>query len=92
MSVLKMQRISICALKKDRKAILERMQSLGVLEVDASPCGAADPGGDGYFRKILPDSVRDLSGQRPRRIRRWRYWTGIRRRKNLCSPPLKENF
>ena len=46
MSVLKMQRISICALKKDRKAILERLQSLGVLEVDVSPCGAADPGGE----------------------------------------------
>ncbi len=28
-----MQRISICALKKDRKAILEKLQSLGVLEV-----------------------------------------------------------
>ena len=34
MAVLKMQRISICALKKDRKAILEKIQSLGVLEVD----------------------------------------------------------
>ena len=29
-----MQRISICALKKDRKAILEKLQSLGTLEVD----------------------------------------------------------
>ena len=34
MAVLKMQRISICALKKDRKAILEKLQSLGVLEVN----------------------------------------------------------
>ncbi len=34
MAVLKMQRISICALKKDRKAILEQLQHLGVLEVD----------------------------------------------------------
>ena len=34
MAVLKMQRISICALKKDRKAILEKLQSLGTLEVD----------------------------------------------------------
>ena len=32
MAVLKMQRISICALKKDRKAILEKLQSMGVLE------------------------------------------------------------
>ena len=29
MSVLQMQRISICALKKDRKAILEKIQSMG---------------------------------------------------------------
>ena len=29
MAVLKMQRISICALKKDRKAILEKLQSMG---------------------------------------------------------------
>ncbi len=34
MAVLKMQRISICALKKDRKAILEKLQSLGTIEVD----------------------------------------------------------
>ena len=34
MAVLKMQRISICALKKDRKAILEKLQSLGVVEIN----------------------------------------------------------
>ncbi|MDR1801730.1 MAG: V-type ATP synthase subunit I [Lachnospiraceae bacterium] len=34
MAVLKMQRISICALKKDRKAILEKVQNLGVLEIN----------------------------------------------------------
>lgn len=33
MAVLQMQRISICALKKNRKAILEKLQSMGVLEV-----------------------------------------------------------
>lgn len=31
-----MQRISICAMKKDRKAILEELQELGVLEVETS--------------------------------------------------------
>ncbi|MGL6197408.1 MAG: V-type ATP synthase subunit I [Lachnospiraceae bacterium] len=36
MSVLQMQRFSICAMKKDRKAILEELQSLGILEVDTS--------------------------------------------------------
>lgn len=34
MAVLQMQRISICALKKDRKAILEKFQSMGVLEIN----------------------------------------------------------
>ncbi len=33
MAVMQMQRISICGLKKNRKAILEKIQSLGVIEV-----------------------------------------------------------
>lgn len=37
MAVLQMQRVSICALKKDRKAILERLQSLGIMEVSHLP-------------------------------------------------------
>lgn len=37
MAVLQMQRFSICALKKDRKAILEELQALGVMEIDNSP-------------------------------------------------------
>lgn len=53
MAVLKMQRISICALKKDRKAILEKLQSLGVLEV-----APVIDGEDEYFRKM------DTAGQR----------------------------
>lgn len=34
MAVLQMQRVSICALKKDRKAILEKLQALGVMEMN----------------------------------------------------------
>lgn len=34
MAILQMQRFSICAMKKDRKAILEELQSLGVLHID----------------------------------------------------------
>ena len=34
MAVLEMQRLTVCALKKDRKFILEKLQNLGVLEVD----------------------------------------------------------
>jgi V/A-type H+-transporting ATPase subunit I len=33
MAVLQMQRMSICALKKNRKAILEKLQSMGVMEI-----------------------------------------------------------
>ena len=33
MAVLQMQKVSICALKKDRKAILEKIQSMGLMEV-----------------------------------------------------------
>ena len=33
MAILQMQRVSICALKKDRKAILEKIQSLGIMEM-----------------------------------------------------------
>ena len=36
MAVLQMQRFSICALKKDRKAILKKLQALGVMEIDNS--------------------------------------------------------
>lgn len=36
MSVLQMQRISICALKKDRKAILKDLQSFGAIEIETS--------------------------------------------------------
>ena len=52
MAVLKMQKISICALKKDRKAILEQLQHLGVLEVDR------DKEEDAFFQKM------DTTGQR----------------------------
>lgn len=35
MAKLQMQRVSICALKRDRKAVLEKMQKLGVMEVSS---------------------------------------------------------
>lgn len=35
MAVMQMQRISICALKQDRRAILEHVQSLGAIEVSS---------------------------------------------------------
>ncbi|HIW20709.1 MAG TPA: V-type ATP synthase subunit I [Candidatus Dorea intestinavium] len=34
MAKLQMQRVSICAMKKNRKAILERLQNLGVMEIN----------------------------------------------------------
>ena len=38
MAVLQMQRVSICALKRDRKAILEKIQSMGGIS-DSGGCG-----------------------------------------------------
>lgn len=35
MAVLEMQRIGICAMKKDRKKLLELLQQKGVVEIDA---------------------------------------------------------
>ena len=32
MAVLQMQKVSICALKRDRKAILEKIQSMWIME------------------------------------------------------------
>ena len=46
MAVLQMQRISICALKKDRKKILDTLQRCGVVEI--SDLSAQDPG----FEKV----------------------------------------
>lgn len=34
MAIVKMQRISICGLKKDRRSMLERLQSLGMIEIN----------------------------------------------------------
>ena len=33
MAIMQMQKVSICALKKDRKAILEKIQSMGIMEI-----------------------------------------------------------
>ena len=44
MAVLQMKRFSICGLKEDRKAVLEKLQSLGVAEIDTS--GIPDEGLD----------------------------------------------
>ena len=34
MSIVQMQRINLCALNKNRKAILERLQAMGAIEID----------------------------------------------------------
>lgn len=48
MAILQMQRISICAMKKDRKSILEQLQTLGVVEVDTSKSNTDDE----YLQKM----------------------------------------
>lgn len=42
MAVMEMQRVSICALKRDRKAVLELLQSMGMMEI--SPLISEDEG------------------------------------------------
>ena len=41
MAVVSMQRVRICALKKDRKAILEALQRKGVIEISDETTGKA---------------------------------------------------
>ena len=84
MAVLKMQRISICALKKDRKSILEKLQSLGVLEIshvleEDEDFHKMERSARLYLRKLLRQ-----------RIRRLIFWINTRRRKNRCSRRWKE--
>ena len=52
MAVLTMKKINICAMKKDRKAILEKLQSMGAVEV--SICGEEDD----VFKKTSTTSER----------------------------------
>lgn len=54
MAVLQMQKVSICALKKDRKAILEKLQSMGVMEISQTP--EAEEG----FEKMNTQSARSM--------------------------------
>ena len=56
MAVLQMQRISLCALKKDRKAILETLQRRGVVEIS----DVALEENDNFFQKS--DTVQAKQG------------------------------
>ena len=51
MAVMQMQRVSICALKRDRKAILEKLQTMGVMEMTQVLDDESDgyPGGQKHF-------------------------------------------
>ena len=84
MAVLKMQRITVCALKKDRKAILEKIQSMGVLQVDPVLEDDSD------FKKT------DTAGQRmgfekaaASVTRHWIFWTNMCRRRSQSLLRLK---
>ena len=79
MAVLKMQRITICALKKNRKAILEKLQSLGVLEVNH----ILDEDED--FRKMDTEERKTGFEKAAAWIRRWIFWSSMRRRRDPCS-------
>ena len=68
MAVLQMQRISLCALKKNRKAILERLQELGAMEIDIR----------------LEDDSGYTTMERRRRIGRWRFFKDMLRSRREC--------
>lgn len=51
MAVMQMQRISICALKQHRKAILEKLQAMGIIELTDALTE------DTYFHRM--DTVND---------------------------------
>ena len=52
MAVLPMKKIEICAMKRDRKAILEKLQSLGMVEIQTDNEETDD------FRKMSTTSQR----------------------------------
>ena len=54
MAVLQMQKFSICALKKNRKEVLELLQAAGVVEV------TQEAKEDGVFRKTDTVSLRQM--------------------------------
>lgn len=79
MAVLQMQRVSICALKKDRKSILEKLQSMGILEISQ----VADE--DDAFSRMDTMNARVSFEKKPiLRIRRWMYWMDTLRSQNPC--------
>ena len=50
MAVLKMQRLGLCALKKNRKELLELLQRRGVLDIDTDARGGRGVPEDGYLK------------------------------------------
>ena len=81
MAIVQMQRINICALKKNRKAILERLQELGAMEVDIR-----------LEDEELCEKQDRLSKEGPRlRTRHSIYWMSMHRRKKECWTPWRES-
>ena len=85
MAVLQMQRISICAMKKNRKAILEELQSLGVLEIDAAELDPELKTMDTMNARLI------LRKTHPFVIRQSKYWMNFRRKSNPCWHPWQGN-
>ena len=75
MAVLAMKKVNICALKKDRKAVLETLQRLGMVEI-SDLCEAQQSG----FRKIDTFSMLGfdfLIKIRPLRKMHWKFWRNM---------------
>ena len=86
MAVLQMQRISLCALKKDRKAILETLQRRGVVEIS----DVALEENDNFFQKSdTVQAKQGLTGMLPWPTRPWMCWILMLLSKRPCFPCLK---
>ena len=84
MSVLQMQRVSICALKKDRKAILEKLQSMGIMEMNQ-----IDDDEDGFAEMDTLKPDRALRKRRSCGSGAGRSGTLTLRRSIRCCPALE---
>lgn len=82
MAVLQMQRISMCALKKNRKAILERLQELGAMEIDIR---LEDD--SGYKTMDVSNSRATFEKQAQTATGRWIFCRNMRRKRRGCCHP-----
>ena len=84
MAVLPMKKITICAMKRERKAILEKLQALGMVEIETGSQETDD------FKKMNTNAPSTRNVRRTQ-MGHWRYSTGMFQRRRPCFPVSKED-